>query len=174
MRVVCATSLARAPLSLARAPPPLSAAVARRASTASAPLPELTALYDGSCPVCLAEISFLRSFARAPRVAWVDASARAFDAAAWSAAAGVAPPLSRAALLEEMHVLDARSDGAAALRKRVPAFRALYAVVSGRDWLAFTAHAPFSKIADGAYELARRHKHRLAFLFPRCEEACAK
>ena len=123
--------------------------------------------------MCVAEISFLRTFARAPRVAWVDASARAFDAAAWSAAAGVPKPLSRSDLLSEMHVLDARGGSGGTLRKRVPAFRALYAVVSGRDWLAFTARAPFAALADGAYELARRHKHRLAVLVPRCEP-CAR
>lgn len=182
-----AQAFARVPLPLACASPlarvraPLLRGAARCAATcaaapappaAAAAPPELTALYDGSCPVCVAEISFLRTFARAPRVAWVDASARDFDAAAWSAAAGV-QPLSRTDLLSEMHVLDARGGSGGALRKRVPAFRALYAVVSGRDWLAFTARAPFAALSDGAYELARRHKHRLAFLFPRCEP-CAR
>lgn len=182
-----ARAFARAPLALACGLPPARVRVpwtgaARLAATCAAPVPpppasaappELTALFDGSCPVCVAEISFLRTFARAPRVAWVDVSAPAFDAAAWSAVAGVAVPIGRAELLAEMHVLDARGGSSSTLRKRVPAFRALYAVVSGRDWLAFTERVPFAALADGAYELARRHKHRLAFLFPRCEP-CAR
>ena len=105
----------------------------------------------------------------APLASWLASTTNVFQIKSWN---------SRFAnrtsdLLSEMHVLDARGGSGGTLRKRVPAFRALYAVVSGRDWLAFTARAPFAALADGAYELARRHKHRLAVLFPRCEP-CAR
>jgi predicted DCC family thiol-disulfide oxidoreductase YuxK len=123
-----------------------------------------TALYDGSCPLCAREIAWMRTFSNARRVSFEDVSADAFDARAWAAAAGVAP-VAREELLDSMHVLDARAGGAPVMRRRVPAFRALYAALVGRDVLAFTALPGVDRVADAAYEVARLHKHRLAFLF---------
>ena len=78
---------------------------------------------------------------------------------AFFAAAGVARP--RAALVDEMHVLDPR---ARVLHARVPAFRVLYAAL-GHDVLSFTARAPWAGVADAVYEVIRLHKHRVAWLF---------
>lgn len=109
--------------------------------------------------MCAREIAWLRTFAAAPRVSFVDIAAPGFDEHAFFAAAGVPRP--RVALVDEMHVLDTH---ARVLHARVPAFRVLYAAL-GHDVLGFTARPPWNKLADAVYELIRLHKHRVAWLF---------
>ena len=143
-RIVLARSLRTAPATAA-APPP------------AAPL--AIALYDGSCPLCAREIAFLRTFARAPSVSFVDVSDASFDDAAFWAAQRL-PPVAREKLLDEMHVVDVR---ARVVNARVPAFHTLYSAL-GYSALAFTARPPWDGIADRVYEFVRLNKHRVAWL----------
>lgn len=117
------------------------------------------ALFDGSCPLCAREIAFLRTFSRASRVSFVDVSSDTFDDSLFFATAGV-PPIARATLLDEMHVVDVP---AGVVRSRVPAFHTLYSAL-GYNVLGFTARPPFDAIADQVYEFIRNHKWRVAWL----------
>jgi len=56
-----------------------------------------TVWYDGACPLCRAEIAWMRRLDRARRIAWVDV-----------ASPTAACPIDRAALLRRFH---ARADG---------------------------------------------------------------
>lgn len=111
-------------------------------------------LYDGGCPVCAREVSFLRTLERAPRVNFVDIAKPGFDPLPFT-------PKPLSALLGEMHVHDAATG---VMHTRVDAFRRLYDAL-GYRFLEFTRVWPFSAASEAAYTFIARHKHRLAFLF---------
>ena len=80
------------------------ALLARASTASSARAPPLEVLYDGSCPLCAAEIGLLRRTrvgGDASRTSFVDISARGFD----EEARGV--PLEK--LMDEMHVWEPAS-----------------------------------------------------------------
>jgi predicted DCC family thiol-disulfide oxidoreductase YuxK len=115
---------------------------------------QLVMLYDGSCPLCVREVAFLRRLRRADRVVFTDICAPSFSAEPYGR--------SVAQLTDEMHVYEPAT---MKLHVRVPAFRVLYRVLVGVDVLAFTAFWPMSLISDVGYGFIARHKHRLAWLF---------
>ena len=141
---------------LRRAVPSLAAFNGARALSAAAP-PRAGAcvmLYDGACPVCAREVSFLKTLQRADRVSFVDITAPGAPAAAYTS-----KPLDE--LQGEMHVLD---EATGTMHTRVDAFRKLYATL-GYNFLEFTRRPPFDWLSDRAYSFIAAHKHRLAFLF---------
>ena len=111
-------------------------------------------LYDGGCPVCAREVSFLRTLKKAPQVNFVNIATPGFDPQPFTH-----KPLG--ALLGDMHVYDAATG---VMHTRVDAFRKLYSTL-GFSFLDFTRTWPFSAAADAAYTFIARHKHRVAFLF---------
>ena len=102
----------------------------------------LTVLYDGSCPLCRCEISYLSTLAERHRdsaLCFVDISDDSSDPRA---------PAERATLLARFHVERAdgsRLDGAAA-------FVAMWARLPGWRWLAKLARVPgMLVVLEGAY-----------------------
>ena len=94
--------------------------LARGRSLPHLPAMETTTVwYDGACPLCRAEIAWVRRLDRAHRIAWVDVAST--DAAC---------PIDRGALLRRFH---ARADGQvyngaaafAAMWRAIPALRPL-------------------------------------------------
>lgn len=108
-------------------------------------------LYDGSCPICAKEVSFLRTFQKAPAVAFINISDPAFDPSPYS-------PIKLEDLVDEMHVYDIPSK---TMHKRVPAFHHLYSTL-GYPFLGFTKAWPFNILSDKAYGFIARNKHHLA------------
>ena len=88
---------------------------------------EFTVFYDGSCPLCGAEIGLYRSCSGADRVAFVDVSV--------IGAGAVAPGLDKTAALKQFHVrvadgtLASGAEGFAHLWLALPAWRWLGRIV---------------------------------------------
>ena len=115
------------------------------------PSPITQMLYDGSCPLCAKEVSFLRTFNRAQAVSFINIADPAFDPSPYS-------PITREALIDEMHVYDLTTN---TMHKRVPAFHHLYSTL-GYPFLGFTRVWPFNVLSDQAYGFIARNKHHLA------------
>lgn len=100
-----------------------------------------TVYYDGSCPLCVAEIGFYRGRRGADAIEWVDVSAT--DGA-------VASDLGCAAAMARFHVRDKKGmliDGG-------PAFAALWKQLPSWRWLGIAFSAPPLRWIIGiAYEL---------------------
>ena len=116
--------------------------------------PKLAMLFDGSCPLCLREVKFLRSLSRAPLVNFVDITHQKFSAAEYGS-----PRQEK--LLDELHVFNLEQR---TMHTRVPAFRELYKTLFGVDVLRFTATWPFTTLSDRAYTFIAREKHRVAWM----------
>lgn len=112
--------------------------------------PQLTLLYDGACPLCLREVSFLRRRdqrlnAQAPRLAFVDIDAADYDPAAHAG-------ISYRQAMGRIHGL--RADGV--VLRDVAVFRAAYQQI-GLGWLyAPTGWPGLEALADGLYGLWAR------------------
>jgi predicted DCC family thiol-disulfide oxidoreductase YuxK len=107
----------------------------------------LTILYDGACPLCLREVSFLRKrdvrlHADDPRLAFVDIDDPGYDPAAWGS-------ISYGQAMGRIHAL--ASDGS--VIRDVEVFRQAYALV-GLGWLYGPSRWPLLRaLVDGAYRL---------------------
>ena len=110
----------------------------------------LTILYDGGCPLCLREVTFLgrrdtRLHPAEPRLAFVDIDAPDYDPALWGGI-GYAQAMGR------IHALNA--DGT--VLRDVEVFRQAYALV-GLGWLYGPTRWPLLRfLVDGAYGLWAR------------------
>jgi predicted DCC family thiol-disulfide oxidoreductase YuxK len=91
--------------------------------SAGAASPTVTVFYDGSCPLCTAEIGFYRRRRGADRVGWVDVSA--------CPAENVTAGLTRDQALRRFHVRDA--DGR--LISGGQAFVVLWTALPGYAWM---------------------------------------
>jgi predicted DCC family thiol-disulfide oxidoreductase YuxK len=110
---------------------------------------EFTTYFDGSCQLCSAEMHNLKLRNTEGRVAFVDASAPGFDAAALG--------MTQQALMNALHV---RTAGGAWL-VGVPAFEALYRVLGLPRIAAALRHPLIAKAAATVYPLIVRNRHRL-------------
>jgi len=110
---------------------------------------ELTTYYDGQCPLCRAEMHNLMLRNTEGRVAFVDAAAPGFDAAALG--------IAHEALMEALHVRTA--DGRWLVG--VPAFEALYRTL-GLPGVAAALRQPLlAAAAARLYPWVARHRHQL-------------
>ena len=116
---------------------------------------ELTLLYDGGCPLCLREVTFLkgrdqRLAAGEPRLAFVDIDSPDYDPAAHRG-------ISYREAMGRIHGL--RSDGE--VLRDVAVFREAYRLV-GLGWLYAPTDWPLLRsLVDGAYGLWARWRLRI-------------
>ncbi len=110
----------------------------------------VTILFDGQCPLCLREVSFLAKRDRGRgRLGLIDITAHGFDATRWG--------LTLADVHGSIHGLDA--EGRVITGPEV--FRRAYEAV-GLGWIVgWTAWRPFRGAVDAAYRWFARHRHRL-------------
>ena len=126
----------------------------------------LTLLYDGGCPLCLREVTFLRRrdqllHPEAPRLAFVDVDAADYDPAAHG-------QFDYRMAMGRIHGLLA--DGA--IVRDVEVFRRSYALV-GLGWLyAPTAWPGLGPLVDAVYGLWARWRLRLTGR-PDLDQLCA-
>jgi predicted DCC family thiol-disulfide oxidoreductase YuxK len=110
---------------------------------------KLTAYYDGTCPLCRAEMHNLMLRDTGGIVAFVDAGASHFDP--------VGLGVTQQALMEALHVRTAAGDWLIG----VPAFEALYREL-GLPWVAAALRQPLlARVAASCYPLVARNRHRL-------------
>jgi len=107
----------------------------------TAPADKPTVFFDGSCPLCRAEIDLYRRQDGEQRLCFVDVS---------RSEAPPAPGLTAGEAMARFHVREA--DGT--LRSGAAAFVALWAHVPGWRWLARIARLPgVTAVLEGAYRL---------------------
>ncbi|MBH9578984.1 thiol-disulfide oxidoreductase DCC family protein [Inhella proteolytica] len=112
--------------------------------------PELTVYYDGSCQLCRAEMHNLMLRNTEGRIAFIDAAAPGFDAAALG--------VTQDALMNALHVRR-HADGQWLIA--VPAFEALYRTV-GLGGVAAALRQPLlARLAARVYPWVVRNRHRL-------------
>ena len=92
---------------------------------------ELTVFFDGSCPLCRAEIGVYQGCQGAEQVAFVDVSAVADQS--------IAPGLDQAGAMAQFHVM--RSDGT--LQSGAAAFAQLWLALPRWRWLGRVVMMPF-------------------------------
>lgn len=95
------------------------------------PLPALTLLYDGGCPLCVREVTFLRSRDRLGAIQFVDIDEQGYDPSAWGG-------ITYRQAMARIHAL--RSDGTQLTD--VAVFREAYRLV-GLGWLYAPTSWPF-------------------------------
>lgn len=114
------------------------------------PLPELTVLYDGGCPLCVREVSFLRRRDQRHnpdrlRLAFVDIDAADYEPAAHQ-------NISYREAMGRIHGIDATGT----VLRDVAVFRRAYALI-GLGWVyAPTSWPLLGPLADGLYGLWAR------------------
>lgn len=117
------------------------------------------AFFDGDCPLCVKEVSFLQKLDRKARIRWSDIAAPDFDAGEVGK--------THAELMASMH--GRLPDGT--WIEGVEVFRRLYAAVGFRPLVALTRLPGISQLADLGYALFAKNRLRLT---GRCEsESCA-
>ena len=103
------------------------------------PTPLLTVYFDGSCPLCRAEIAIYRRLPEATHMAWVDVSA-----------GQDLGELSCTAAMSRFHVRDSQGQ----LFSGAAAFSRLWRAFPGWRWLGWlSAWPPMSWLSELAYRL---------------------
>lgn len=105
-------------------------------------------LYDGECPICVKEISFLQFLQRkrADKVDFVDISLPEYDGSKYGVSYEMA--------MEEMTVIDEKNK----IHRGVPAFTVMYSAV-GLGWLGTFISLPlFRPIMERAYGVFARNR----------------
>ena len=101
--------------------------------------PTLTMYFDGSCPLCRAEIAIYRRLPEADNMAWVDVSA-----------GQDLGELSCSAAMARFHVRDSQGR----LFSGAAAFSQMWRAFPGWRWLGwFIAWPPMSWVSEGVYRL---------------------
>ena len=101
--------------------------------------PLLTMYFDGSCPLCRAEIAIYRRLPEATHMAWVDVSA-----------GQDLGELSCSAAMARFHVRDSQGR----LFSGAAAFSQMWRAFPGWRWLGwFIAWPPMSWVSEGVYRL---------------------
>ena len=128
---------------------------------------EFTILYDGACPLCRREVSFLERRDRRcngdhPKLAFVDIDAPAYDPRAWQG-------VSYREAMGRIHAIQA--DGT--VLRDVEVFRAAYRLI-GLGWLYAPTRWPLlGPLADGLYQLWAAARLRLTRR-PSLDQLCAE
>lgn len=129
-------------------------------------MPELTILYDGGCPLCLREVTFLRRRDQrlhpgAERLAFVDIDAEGYDAAAHGG-------IDYATAMGRIHGITAEG----AVLRDVAVFRQAYGLVA-LGWLYAPTRWPLlAPLVDAMYGLWAGQRLRLTGR-PPLEQLCA-
>ncbi len=115
--------------------------------------PAVTVFYDGTCPLCAAEIGFYRRRRGAESIDWIDASACSTET--------LTTGLTRDRALKRFHVLDANGQLVAGGQ----AFAVLWRALPGYDWLGRLFRVkPFAWTLDHAYDFFLRWRPQLQSL----------
>lgn len=109
-----------------------------------------TVYYDGACQLCRAEMTNLMQRDTAGRIAFIDASQPAFDAAALG--------VTLSAVMNALHV-KRLVDGAWLIG--IPAFEALYRATGQHHVAGALRHPLLAALAARAYPWVVRNRHRL-------------
>lgn len=120
------------------------------------PHPELTLLYDGSCPICLGEMEALRQRDTHGRLAGIDVSALPAGASVLG--------VTREAAMQAMTGVHA--DGR--VIRGVEVFRRSYALVSVTCVATITRLPLVAPVLEGLYPVFARHRQRLPNWLVRC------
>ena len=122
------------------------------------PIYPLTLLYEGACPICRREVSFLARRDKAQNLRFVDIAGPEFDPQTWGRAHGFARFPDRTQLDARIHAVTAASEIVTGLAVFRLAWRAV-----GLGWLAAATGLPLLRpLAERAYLAFARNRHRLA------------
>ena len=128
------------------------------------PQAELTVLYDGGCPLCLREVSFLRRRDRGKRLAFVDVDAADYAPEAWAG-------ISYRQAMARIHAI--RRDGTVLVN--VAVFREAYRLI-GLGWLYLPTKWPLVRpLVNRLYDLWAAKRLQLtgrADLDTLCSDRC--
>jgi len=109
--------------------------------------PQLTALFDGACPICRRKMHWTQKRDKNHTIKVVDISSKGFDSSCYG--------IDSKEAMEEMHVI--RSDGS--VIRGFDAVVCLYRAV-GLGWLIFPATLPGIRwLFRVAYRLFAKHRH---------------
>jgi predicted DCC family thiol-disulfide oxidoreductase YuxK len=112
--------------------------------------PSLTLLYDGACPLCLREVTFLKRRDLQGRLAFVDIDRHAYDPAQWGG-------ISYRDAMARIHAI--RADGE--ILKDVAVFREAYRCV-GLGWIYAPTEWPLiGRLIDRIYALWASQRLRM-------------
>lgn len=127
---------------------------------------ELTLLYDGGCPLCLREVSFLRRRDQHKRLAFVDVDAADYKPEAWAG-------ISYRQAMARIHAI--RPDGT--VLTNVAVFREAYRLI-GLGWLYTPTTWPvLGSAVDAAYGIWARFRLALTgrpSLDRLCQDRCQR
>ena len=112
--------------------------------------PELTLLFDGACPFCCREVSFLRAHDRHGRLNFVDIDSPDYEPEAFAG-------ISYRQAMGRMHAL--RRNGEVV--RDVAVFREAYQLVDWGWLYAPTAWPGVARVVDGVYKIWARLRLRL-------------
>ena len=128
--------------------------------------PELTLLYDGGCPLCVREVTFLRRRDRLKAIRFVDVDASDYSPDAWSG-------ISYRQAMARIHAI--QSDGT--VLTDVSVFREAYRLI-GLGWVyAPTTWPLVGPGVDALYGIWARYRLRItgrASLDQLCEGRCQR
>ena len=127
--------------------------------------PELTLLYDGGCPLCVREVTFLRRKDREQSIRFIDIDAQDYSPEDWSG-------ISYRKAMARIHAIQA--DGT--VRTDVAVFREAYRLI-GLGWLYAPTRWPvIGPVVDVLYGIWARYRLKItkrASLDQLCQARCS-
>ena len=128
--------------------------------------PELTLLYDGGCPLCVREVTFLRRRDREQSIRFIDVDAQDYCPEDWCG-------ISYRQAMARIHAIQA--DGT--VLTDVEVFREAYRLI-GLGWLYAPTRWPLlGPVVDAFYRVWARYRLQItnrASLDQLCQERCAR
>ena len=128
--------------------------------------PELTLLYDGGCPLCVREVTFLRRRDRDQSIRFIDVDAQDYCPEDWCG-------ISYRQAMARIHAIQA--DGT--VLTDVEVFREAYRLI-GLGWLYAPTRWPMlGPVVDALYRVWARYRLQItnrASLDQLCQERCAR
>ena len=128
--------------------------------------PELTLLYDGGCPLCVREVTFLRRKDRDQSIRFIDVDAQDYSPEDWSG-------ISYRQAMSRIHAI--QSDGT--VLTDVAVFREAYRLI-GLGWLYAPTRWPvIGPVVDGLYGVWARYRLKItnrASLDQLCLDRCER
>jgi predicted DCC family thiol-disulfide oxidoreductase YuxK len=126
---------------------------------------QLTLFYDGSCPLCVAEMQALAAFDDKKRLKLVDLGR--------PEVAECYPGIDRVAAMQILHAELDRGDGTSTeMLLGLDATRWAWKLVNRKPWIAMLRWPLIRPVADLCYLFFARHRYRISYLLTgrkRCE-----